>query len=321
MREFRVYRSLAEVRPDFGPCALTIGNFDGLHAGHRRIMRRVVEIGRGYGWTPSVLTFHPHPTKIVAPARAPLLLTTTAQRCDLMRRQEIEQVLVLPFTEALAHRSPEEFVRDILVNTLKVKAVLVGENFHFGARQAGDTETLKALGARYGFRTEILAGVTRHGRMVSSSGVRKLIQQGEVALAARFLERPYTIEGDIVTGHGIGSRQTVPTLNLRTTAEILPATGVYITRTCDLDMDRAWDSITNIGYRPTFDGDSLSIETYLLSPFDGNTPSRVRLEFLHRVREERKFESPEALKAQILTDVARANAFFRRYHRWVGTPV
>jgi riboflavin kinase/FMN adenylyltransferase len=136
-------------------------------------------------------------------------------------------------------------------------------------------------------------------------------------LASRFLERPYEIEGDIVPGHGIGSKQTVPTLNLATQAEILPATGVYITRTYDSDSSRDWDSITNIGYRPTFHGDSLTIETFLLESFDGVTPRRIRLEFLSRVRAERKFESPELLRSQILKDAARAQAFFRRYHRWV----
>lgn len=317
MGSFRVFHSLDEVPADFGPSALTIGNFDGLHAGHRHILRQVVETARANGWTPSVLTFHPHPTKVVAPARAPRLLTTPEQRSKLMSAEGIEQVLVLPFTSELSRLTPEEFVSRILVDRLQARAVLVGDNFRFGSRQAGDTEMLQQLGAQYGFHTEILSGVKRHGRIVSSSGVRKLVLDGEVELALRFLERPYAIEGNIVPGHGIGSRQTVPTLNLATQAEILPATGVYITRTYDLDSTRNWDSITNIGYRPTFHGDSLTIETFLLQAFDGATPSRIRLEFLSRVREERTFASPEALRAQILKDAGRATAFFRRYRRWV----
>lgn len=314
---FRVFHSLDEVPADFGPSALTIGNFDGLHAGHRQIMRRVVEIARANSWKPSVLTFEPHPTKVVAPARAPLLLTTLDQRSKLMEAEGIEQVLILPFTVELSHLTPEQFVQQILAGRLNARAVLVGDNFRFGAKQAGDTDLLKELGQKYGYRTEIVAGVTRHGRMVSSSGVRKLIQNGEVELASRFLERPYALEGGIVTGRGIGSKQTVPTLNLATNAEILPATGVYITRTYDADSPRDWDSITNIGYRPTFNGDSLTVETFLLDPFDGVTPVRIRLEFLSRVREERKFESPESLRAQIFKDAGRAKSFFRRYHRWV----
>lgn len=317
MAGFRVFRSIAEVPRDCGPSALTIGNFDGLHAGHRHIMGRVVELGRENGWRPTVLTFDPHPTKVVAPSRAPKLLTTTGQRCELMRAAGIEQVLVLPFDEVFAKLTPAEFVRRIVSECLQARAVLVGDNFRFGCRQAGTVETLKELGPEYGFRTEILPGVCRHGRMVSSSGVRRLIQEGDVSLAARFLERPYSIEGEVVSGQGIGSKQTVPTLNLSTEAEVLPATGVYVTRTYDLASPRHWNSITNVGYRPTFGGDSLTIETFLLQPFDGDTPRRIRLEFRRRVRAERKFESPEALKAQIMKDVGRATAFFRRERRWV----
>jgi riboflavin kinase/FMN adenylyltransferase len=157
------------------------------------------------------------------------------------------------------------------------------------------------------------------GRVVSSSQVRRSIECGDVALACRFLNRPYAIAGDVVTGHGIGSKQTVPTLNLRWTAEVLPRAGVYITRTHE---SQAWNSITNVGYRPTFANadPELSIETFLLDPLDGSAPRQIRVEFLRRVREERKFDSPEALKAQILKDVGRAQAFFRRSKRWISPP-
>jgi riboflavin kinase / FMN adenylyltransferase len=313
---FRVYRSLEEVPPAFGPSALTIGNFDGLHAGHRHILQRVVEIARENAWKPGVLTFDPHPTRIVAPARSPRLLTNTEQRCALMREEGIEQVVVLPFTERLAMVPPEEFVTGILVARLEVRAVLVGDNFRFGAGQAGDIATLRALGTRHGFLAEVLSGVKRHGRVVSSSGVRELIRKGDVTLAGRFLERPHFVEGRVVTGFGIGSKQTVPTLNLETDAELLPARGVYITRTHDPDSSRRWNSVTNIGTRPTFDGAEQTIETYLIDPLVGASPQRIRIEFLWHVREERRFESPQALKAQIAADVQRARTYFRRYQRW-----
>lgn len=316
MSAFRVFRSLAEVPPGFGPSALTIGNFDGVHAGHRVIMRKAVEIARANAWKPGVVTFHPHPTQVVAPARAPLLMTTPEQRCELMRLEGIEQVLILPFTEALSQLTPEDFVEQILVECGQARCILVGDNFRFGNRQSGDTGTLRELGAKYGFKTVVLAGVRRHGRIVSSSGIRKLIQEGEVSIASRLLERPYSIEGEIVRGHGIGSKQTVPTLNLATTAALLPADGVYITRTHDLDAPRDWDSITNIGVRPTFGGDVRTIETFLLDPLNGETPHRTRLEFMRRVRDERRFETPEALRSQILRDVGRAKAYFRRCGRW-----
>ncbi len=236
-----------------------------------------------------------------------------------MEEEGIEQVLVLPFTPEVSHLTPEQFVRQILVERLDACAVLVGDNFRFGAGQAGDTNTLMRLGEKYGFITEIVSGVRRHGLMVSSSGIRKLLQEGDVSLANRFLERPYAMEGEIVSGHGIGSKKTVPTLNLSTQAEVVPANGVYITHVDDLDSRREWNAVTNIGVRPTFDGDTRTIETFLLDPFDGDTPARIRLEFLRRIRNERKFESPEALKAQIMKDVGRATTYFRRFRRWVHT--
>jgi riboflavin kinase/FMN adenylyltransferase len=299
--------------------AVTIGNFDGLHAGHRRIMERVVQLAREHGLTPTVLTFDPHPTRVVAPARAPKLMTTCAQRTGLMRQAGIQNVVVMPFTEQLSKLSPEEFARLILRDQLNARIVLVGANFRFGAGQKGDVDVLRDLGSKLGFTTTIIDEVKRHGRVVSSSGIRKLITEGNVSLANRLLERPYSVEGEIVPGRGVGSKQTVPTLNLRTATELLPPPGVYISRTTDLDgAARVWDSITNIGYRPTFGtSEELTIETFLISPFSGATPSRIRLEFLRRIREEKKFDTPEALRQQILRDVNRAQAYFRRLRRWL----
>lgn len=318
----RIYRSLAEVPADFGPSALTIGNFDGVHFGHRRILKRVVAIARERGWKPSVLTFDPHPTRVVAPDRAPKLLTSPERRAELMCEEGIEQVLILPFTGELAQLMPEEFVRQLVVERLGAKAVLVGGNFRFGHRQAGNVQVLATLGKRLGFETEVVPVAACRGRIASSSGIREAIQAGRVALAARLLQHPYGIEGDVIKGHGVGAKQTVPTLNLSTEAEVLPARGVYITRTWDPQTGRAWNSISNIGYRPTFgDTGQLSIETFLLDPLVGESPHHIRVEFLCRVRDERKFATPEALKAQILTDVRVAQNYFRRARSWVGSPV
>ena len=308
-----IYRSLEEVPPDFGPCSLTIGNFDGVHFGHRRILRRLQELSRQHGWKPSVLTFDPHPARVVAPQRAPLLMTSPLRRAELMEEEGIRQVLILPFTRELALLSPEQFVQQLLVDRLGVKAVLVGDNFRFGHKQAGNIRVLAELGQRLGFETEIVPAVSWRGRVVSSSGIRELILAGRVSLAARLLQHPYSVEGDVVRGRGVGSRETVPTLNLATAAELIPARGVYVTRTRSLDDSRQWESITNIGYRPTFGtSDQLTIETFLLQPLDGETPSRIRVEFLWRVRDERRFDSPEALKTRILKDARAAQAYFRR---------
>jgi riboflavin kinase/FMN adenylyltransferase len=181
------------------------------------------------------------------------------------------------------------------------------------------------LGQIYGFETRVVTPVKARGRAVSSSEIRRAVESGKVALAARLLGRPYATAGEVVPGHGIGSKQTVPTLNLRTHAQVLPATGVYITRTFDAESERSWNSITNVGYRPTFADPSgsqeLTIETFLLDRLDPPAPERIRVEYLRRVREESKFETPEALKAQILRDVGRALAFFRRVTRWVRRPL
>ena len=307
------WRGLEHVPRDFGPCALTIGNFDGVHLAHQYIMRRVVEIAQKNGWKSAVMTFDPHPAKLVAPARAPKLLTNLDERCELIHAQGIDHIFILPFTGEIASLTPTEFVEQILVEKLQTKTVLVGDNFRFGNRAAGDVKLLRSLGEKFGFKTEVVHAVETRRRIISSTEIRQLIEAGRVSIACRLLGRPYSIEGTVVRGHGIGSKQTVPTLNLRTAAEVLPSRGVYITRTRDQSGLREWPSITNIGYRPTFGGsDELSIETFLLAPLEGATPAETRLEFLRWVRAERKFDSPEALKAQILRDAGRAQAYFRR---------
>jgi len=313
----RVARSLEEAAA-FEPVAVTIGNFDGVHTGHQLLLHEVTTAAREKGLQPAVLTFDPHPASIVAPQRAARLLTTQAERCSILAREGIEYVLVLPFTREMAHWTPEQFVERVLVKALRARVVIVGSNFLFGHDQAGDTKVLAQLGQRFGFETRVITPVKRRGRTVSSSEIRRAVESGKVALAARLLGRPYATAGVVVPGHGIGSKQTVPTLNLRTHAQVLPATAVYITRTFDLESPRHWNSITNIGYRPTFESTDpqLTIETFLLDPLTEPTPKQIRVDYLRRVREERKFESPEALKTQILHDVSRAQAFFRRLKKW-----
>ena len=312
-----VYRSLDEVPPDFGPSALTIGNFDGVHAGHRRILRRVKEVALERGLKASALTFNPHPSKVVAPARAPRLMNSPEQRCALMGEEGIEQVFIMPFDRHVAHLTPEQFVEQVLVRKLGVRAVVLGHDFCFGYKQAGNVRVLGELGRKYGFTTEEVKGVTVRGQLVSSTGLRQLIEAGRVSQAARLLERPYALEGEVVAGRGVGSKQTVPTLNLAANTEVLPATGVYVTRAHDLDDRRAWPSVTNVGYRPTFGHNrEISIETFLLEPLTAETPRRIRVEFLWRVRPERQFPDAQALKQQILRDAGLAQAYFRRVKKW-----
>lgn len=307
-----IYRSLEGLPGDFGPSAITIGNFDGVHQGHREILRRVIAVASENQWQSTALTFDPHPLKLVAPARAPRLLTTVEERARLIQLCGIDRVVILPFTAAVAQLSPEDFVREILVNKLQARAVLVGDNFRFGNRTAGNARTLEELGGQYSFESEIVPAVQWRKRSISSSEIRELIEAGEVSRACRMLGHPYSLSGMVVRGQGIGSKQTVPTLNLDTQAEIVPKIGVYVTRTFDAGRVRQWPSITNVGYRPTFNGHGLTIETYLLAPLEGATPEAISVEFLKWVRAERKFENPEALKSQIFRDVGRAQAYFRR---------
>lgn len=317
----RIARSVAEAQ-GFAPSAVAIGNFDGVHAGHKELLRTTVAIAKELGAVPTVLTFDPHPACVVAPDRAPRLINTIDQRCALLEQNGMVQIAILPFTAEFAKWTPEEFVSRLLVDALHAKAVVIGDNFRFGFQKAGSAVTLEELGRRFGYVTRTVPAVERRGAIASASEVRKAIEAGEVGRAGRILERPFALEGNVIAGHGIGSKQTVPTLNLDTAAQVLPRTGVYITRTLEPGSGRRWNSITNVGYRPTFGQDPvLSIETFLLDPFDGATPERIRVEFLRRVRDERKFETPDALKAQILRDVGRAKSYFRRVSRWVGRSI
>jgi riboflavin kinase/FMN adenylyltransferase len=316
--EFRIYHSLEEIGDAFGPSVVTVGVFDGVHCGHRRILRRVVALAAKNGWTPAAITFHPHPAVVVAPARAPKLLTTAQERTRLMGEAGIARILVAPFTPELSRLSPEEFVLGILRERLEARAVLVGDNFRFGYRHQGDTRLLAELGRRHGFLTEVIPAVRRRGRVVSSSEVRRLLEKGEVAKAARLLERPHALEGAVAPGQGIGSKLTVPTLNLAPGEVVLPARGVYITRTRLGEAGAYAPSVTNVGHRPSFSGQTLTVETHLLDPPPGEPPQRIRVEFLRRLREEKRFASAEELKAQILRDAARARRYFRQLAAHLG---
>jgi riboflavin kinase/FMN adenylyltransferase len=312
----KVFRSIGEIPPGFGPSAVTIGNFDGMHAGHREIMRHLVAVAKERGLAPVVLTFDPHPARVLAPERAPKLLMTMEQRLRAIGSEGVEAAFLLPFSLELARQSPEEFARDVLVGALNARAVHVGEDFRFGYKQAGTIETLRELGAGLGFDVEAVAPIGWRGQRISSSAIRRLVTEGHVSRACRMLGRPFALEGQVVSGHGIGSKQTVPTLNLAPENEVLPANGVYVTRAADPETGRRWKAITNVGYRPTFQGDSLTVETYLLEPLVGPSPRRLEVCFLAFVRPEVRFNTPEALKAQILKDVQVAGRLHRRLARY-----
>jgi riboflavin kinase/FMN adenylyltransferase len=291
---------------------LAIGNFDGIHLGHQAILRATVDRAHALNAVSTALTFDPSPRKVLRPETAPPLLSTSAQRTEWFNLLGLEAVVVLPFTLELARLSPEEFVEQILLRDLRIKAVLVGENFRFGHKQAGDVKLLSELGAKHGFAVVIVPPVVYRGEVVSSTIIRREIAAGDVSHAARLLGRPFVLTGEVVSGTGTGRRFTFPTLNLAPEQELLPARGVYVTRTCLDGETRSHRSVTNIGMRPTFNGSSLSVETHLLDTQLAATPKRLEVRFWKRLREEKKFSGPEELRAQIASDIARANKFFSR---------
>jgi riboflavin kinase/FMN adenylyltransferase len=252
---------------------------------------------------------------------APESLEPIEKRIERMASAGITQVLVLPFDAELASLGAPDFVRKVLVGKLDAKAVLVGDNFRFGNRASGNVDLLKEMAGKYGFEVEITEVATTRGRVVSSTVIRDLLAEGRAGLANRLLGYEFCLEGNVVSGFGVGQKQTVPTLNLDVKPlvageRVIPREGVYVTQTEDLNDGRTWPSITNIGYRPTFGGNDLSIETYLLEALTGENPGKIRVDFRAWIREERKFENPEELKAQILRDVVRAQAYWRRRARW-----
>lgn len=292
--------------------ALAIGNFDGVHLGHRALLDRTIAYARDNGLKSGVLTFNPHPTVVVAPQRVPLLLMSFDERLYRLREAGVDDIEVLHFTEDIARLDPRGFVSQILVDRLHAKAVFVGQNFRFGARKAGTPEVLTSLGREFGFESQFLPPVRFRNEIVSSTAIRNHLQAGRINRANHLLDRCFSLSGPVASGHGIGSRQTVPTLNLRPPAQQLIPRGVFISETIDTITGRRWQSITNAGTRPTFAGEELTVETYLLSPFTPPDPTEIVVDFRHFVRPERKFPDASALRDQILRDVARAKTYWRR---------
>ena len=307
----RVFRTLSEARNHFGPCALAIGNFDGVHIGHQALIQRAVDCARENSLVPAVLTFDPHPTAVVAPQRVPPLICSLAKRFEWIGEAGAEHIFVLNFTSQVAYLSPEEFVSQILVEALETKAVFVGNNFRFGYKQTGTPAVFENLGKTFGFTTHFLKPVTYRNQVVSSTAVRKQLNEGNVVYAARLLGRCYSVEGTVVSGRGIGSKQTVPTLNLRPAAGLIIPRGIFVTETFDVENGRHWPSVTSSGHNPTFGATDLTVETYLLTPLEGASPQNIEVRFLHFLRPEETYPDAATLKAQIMRDVARAQAYWR----------
>jgi len=309
----RVIHHLHELEPLAGRAVVTVGNFDGVHLAHQALLRRVVEEARPQRALAVAITFEPHPIKLLSPEHAPKLLTALGHKMELIAATGIDLLVVLPFTRELARQSPGEFVRHVLAHPLRASAVHVGPNFRFGYRQSGDTELLEELGNQAGFRVEVLPMLSARGERVSSTRIRELLAEGRMNKACRLLGRPHLLRGKIVAGLGVGHRHTVPTLNLAPVDEQLPKIGVYVTRT--LLAGVPYDSVTNVGFKPTFGDHRLTVETFLLE-FSGQVnEGEMTIEFLYRLRDEMKFQNPAILKVQIQEDARRSRKFFRMLER------
>jgi len=293
--------------------AVTIGNFDGVHLGHREILRRLVEKARREKLRATVVTFNPHPLRILRPNDAPALLATLDQRLAMLESCGLDATLVLPFDAELARLSAREFVEQIILGTLRTRAILVGNNFRFGHRGAGDVALLRQFGEEFGFEVECIDPVVRRGEVVSSTAIRRAVSEGRLIDAGRFLGRPYSLAGEVQPGTGQGRRFVVPTLNLRTAQELLPKTGVYATEVSV--NERKYRAATNVGMRPTFDGKGPTVESFLFDFDEQIVSGPLEVSFWARLRDEMKFSGPEALRAQIEIDAGRARRFFRLLDR------
>jgi riboflavin kinase / FMN adenylyltransferase len=290
---------------------LALGNFDGLHRGHTKIIERICRVAAERGATSLVLTFDPHPPRVVRPDKAPPLLMTLDQKLEALARAGIQGVAIVRFTLELSRWEPEVFVKSVLVDWLRVGEVWVGADFLFGRDRSGNFSLLRSLGAQYGFRVEKIDPVRYKDFVVSSTRIRRLVAEGRVDEAGALLGRHVFIDGTVVQGAGRGRELGVPTANLATENELLPPHGVYAT-TATID-GVVYPGVTNIGMRPTFgDIPRAAVETHVLGLSRDLYGMRVRLGFIQRLRDERRFPDVDALKAQMDADVRRARRLFDR---------
>lgn len=317
----QVFHKLADVPANYGPTFVTVGNFDGVHRAHESVLEEIIcraKAARGHA---VVVTFEPHPVRILRPDHNFRLITPTPEKLRLLEATGLDAVLLLPFTRDLSLMTPHQFAHDILKNHLHAREVHEGYNFRFGREAAGNIQSLRELGADMGFEVHDYPEMRLRGEHVSSSHIRKLIADGHLSRARHLLGRPFSILSFAGRGRGYGAKYTVPTINLARYEELVPKNGVYITRTrvgpiedSDRQRDECFDSVTNVGNRPTFGADSFAIETHLLNfhPITLTSETEVEIHFLQRLRDEIRFPSVEALKEQIGRDVRKAQKYLRR---------
>jgi len=307
----QVFRKLEDVPANLGPTVVSVGNFDGVHIAHQAVVRHMAERAHAIGGKAVAVTFDPHPLWILRPDSAAKLLTPLEVKLQLLEQTGVDAVLVLPFTRDLSLMSAHDFARNVLVDALHAREVHEGYNFHFGHKAQGNVDTLVQFGREMGFDVHTYSEQLLRGHHVSSSEIRSLIAAGRVERARALLGRPFSILSNPGRGRGFGTRYTVPTVNLARYDELVPANGVYITRV--RINGECFDAVTNVGVRPTFGPDSFAIESHLLNfhPIELLAQTEIELIYLKRLREERKFDTVDALREQIGKDVQKAQRFFR----------
>jgi riboflavin kinase / FMN adenylyltransferase len=289
---------------------LTIGNYDGIHLGHKQIIERVMARAAEISGTSMLMTFNPHPLSVLRPDNHLGLITPINIRKRLIKENGIDVLLLLPFTDEFRLTEPEAFVKDILVGKLGIKGLVVGYDFKFGKGGKGDTHILKHLSGQYGFFFEAVEAITFNNEKVGSNRIRKHIMSGNVKKAEFFLGRPYAIEGRVLKGYGRGAGIGFPTINIETEFEVIPKNGVYIS---EVEVgNKRYRSVTNIGYNPTFNNRDKSIETFILDFSDNLYGMEVSLYFHERIRDEIKFNNVDELKCRIGMDVHAARSYFEK---------
>jgi riboflavin kinase / FMN adenylyltransferase len=306
----KIFHKLDEVPVDFGPTLISVGNFDGVHRAHAHVLGEIVARARTSGAKAVAVTFEPHPSRILRPESGLKLLTPTTEKLHMLERTGVDAVLLLPFGRDLSLMSPREFAQTILKEKLHAREVHEGYNFRFGHKAEGDMNLLAEFGDEMGFEVKVYPEMKLRGETVSSSQIRRLVAEGRVSRARHLLARPFGILGVPGRGRGYGSKYTVPTINLARYEELVPKDGVYITFT-RVGAER-FDSVTNVGNRPTFGAELFAIETHLLNfhPIELTPETEVEICFLDRLRDEIKFPSVDTLREQIGRDVKKARRYF-----------
>jgi len=308
--KMQVFHKLADVPAAFGPTLVSIGNFDGVHRAHSHVLREIVSRARQQSAKAMAVTFEPHPARILRPDCGLKLITPTPEKLRLLEGSGLDAVLLLPFGRDLSLMTPRQFAEEILKKQLHACEVHEGFNFRFGHKASGNVSMLAELGREMGFEVKVYPEMKLRGESVSSSQIRRLLNEGRISRARHLLGHPFSMLSTPGRGRGYGSKYTVPTINLSRYEEFVPKDGVYITRT--RVAEECFDSVTNVGGRPTFGAESFAVETHLLNfhPIELGPETEVEIHFLERLRNEIKFPSIEALREQIARDVLKARRYF-----------